>query len=110
MAEEKDPTAFAEMHNKMSLVASYPPFSLDEDVHKDFLMKVREAENVEDFEKIGEEFAEEIEDAEMYQKRYGTTVEGAFEAQQAAAELADMSMGDDNLVVIAPQFLSQYKD
>ena len=41
MAEEKDPTAFAEMHNKMSLVASYPPFSLDEDVHKDFLMKVR---------------------------------------------------------------------
>jgi hypothetical protein len=110
MAEEKEMSDFAQMHNKLSLVASYPPFTLDEELHNAFLGRVREAEKLEDFEEIVKEFEEEIEDADMYQKRYGDETEGAFEAQKFAAELAGISMGNDDLVVVAPEFLSQYKD
>jgi hypothetical protein len=98
--------AFIEDHKKFSLVADFPPFSINKEMRDAFLAEIRKAGSADPLEgdayaSVKEDYAEQVDEAEMYQKRYGTEV---FEAQKAAAELEKIEISDPKVARLSMDF------
>jgi len=96
---------FGDSHQRLSVAADYPPFSIDAEMREEFLKKVREAGNADPdsdpHAPIVDEYTEQIEEAEMYQKRYGKE---KFEAQKAAAELEKIEISDSKVARLSMDY------
>lgn len=96
---------FGPNHRRLSLAADYPPFSIDDDLRKEFMKAVQEAGMNDPSKKphapVMEKYAEQIEEAEMYQKRYGSEL---FEAQKAAAKLEGLKISDDKIARLSMDY------
>lgn len=77
----------AETHKELSLLVDYPPFSINpkeqNNFVEDFTLGLDEDED-DPFAEVMQKWAEEIEEARMYQKRYPNDSEAAT---QAAAKI-----------------------
>lgn len=106
--DEKEAEAssdFGPSHQRLSQAADYPPFSIDNGLRNEFMKAVQEAGMKTPSEKphapIMEQYAEQIEEAEMYQKRYGSEL---FEAQKAAAKLEGLEISDDKIARLSMDY------
>ena len=69
---------FHKDHIRFSLLSMYPPFAGDDDLQKAFSDEVSGISKKEFYGK--EKYADKMEEAELYQKRYGTDFQEALDA------------------------------
>ena len=86
-AEEARLGEIRDIHKELSLLVDYPPFSIDSkqanNFVEDFTLGIDEDED-DPFAEVMQKWADEIEEARMYQKRYPGDPEAAT---QAAAKI-----------------------
>ena len=86
-AEDDRKGELAEIHKELSLLVDYPPFSIDpkeqNNFVEDFTLGIDQEED-DPFLEVMQKWADQIEEARMYQKRYPGDPEAAT---QAAAKI-----------------------
>lgn len=105
-------------HRELSALMDYPPFSINLQKHNDYIdeilaysnridRQIAESGEIEDrpFSTFMAKWEDDIEEAELYKKRYGKDLVGA---QKAAAKTEGMKMTDNNIKPLGPS--SAYQD
>jgi len=104
--EVEERKKFGDYHKRFSHAIDYPPFSIDQEMRQKFIMRIREAgkpypPDNDLFAAIGEDYEDQIEEAEMYRKRYGYET---FEAQKAAAKLEKLKISDPKVARLSMDY------
>ena len=97
---------FGDDHKRLSKYGEYPPFSIDKPLRDKFYAAIRAAgdspsSDFDEHARIFEDYAQQIEEAEMYIARFGDEV---VDAQKVAADLAGIKMSDDRVVRLTWDF------
>lgn len=93
--------AFQDKHQELSILCDYPPFSISRAKHDELTeaiiaegMRVQsEGGSSRPFSTLEVKFQDDLEEARLYQKRYGDRVE----AQDAAVKLEGLAEDDENI-------------
>lgn len=99
-ATEEQMAAFHEKHKELSVLLDYPPFTINRKKRKDFQegiisaeTEMRRTNNYErPFSTLEVRLDDDLEEARLYQKRYGNP----YDAQQAAMKLNNIVQDDYN--------------
>lgn len=98
----EDAKAFQDKHQELSMLSSYPPFSINRDKYNTLAEAIvqegirvqSEGGSARPFSTLEVKFQDDLEEARLYQKRYNDIVE----AQKAAMELEGISEDDENIL------------